>query len=403
MLQSQKQALRLRRAVISNLGLLMCIPLCTLAAYLGYASINTVILFTYVTCIWFGHLIFVALIAFNWNLRFKDASLTLVQMIWSITGISGLMYMVHDIRTLMLLGYLLVMAFGSFKLSIKGFQGVILYTLLCYGGVLMLVHTVRPQDIDLGQEFFTFVGFIFVLIGFSLMGAETSHLRKILSDRHRELKGAMSHIEELAITDELTGLHNRRNLLKILEQQRALANRSRYSFVVCYLDLDHFKKVNDKYGHPFGDKVLKSFSYLITENLREVDVGARIGGEEFVLVLADTNLEAAKSVCQRIADNWMKVTYKEASELLLTLSAGITEFKSPETIEQILERADSLLYDAKNSGRNRIVLEQQDLQVPLDLSVTMDDARDLEVNQVIETLLKSETQQINTDKKAELI
>ncbi len=197
----------------------------------------------------------------------------MLQMIWCITGISGLMFMVNDIRTLMLLGYLLIMAFGSFRLSMRGFQGIAVYTLICYASALYLINIFRPQSIDLGQEFFTFVGFLFVLIGFALMGSETSNLRKILSERHRELRGAMSRIEDLAITDELTGLYNRRNLLKILEQQRALANRSRYGFVVCYLDLDHFKKVNDKYGHPFGDKVLKEFAYLITENLREVDVG----------------------------------------------------------------------------------------------------------------------------------
>ena len=179
----------------------------------------------------------------------------------------------------------------------------------------------------------------------------------------------MSRIEDLAVTDELTGLYNRRNLLKILSQQRALANRSRYGFVVCYLDLDHFKKVNDNYGHPFGDKVLKAFSNLINENLREVDVGARIGGEEFVLILADTQLDAAQKVCQRMSENWFMTSFPDAPNLKFTFSAGITEYRSPESIDHILERADGLLYDAKNNGRNCIVLEQKDLQVPLDLSI----------------------------------
>ena len=368
MLQSQKQALRLRRGLLSNLCLLMCVPLTTLASYLGYASVPKSTLFIYVTIFWLGHLSIVSLIVFNWNLRFKDASLTLMQMLWSITGISGLMFMMNDIRILMLMGYLLVMAFGSFRLSLRGFHGTTLYTVLCYSFIVYLINEQRPQDIDLGQEFFTFVGFVLVMAGFAYMGAETSNLRKILSERHRELKGAVSRIEDLAITDELTGLYNRRNLLKILTQQRALSNRSRYGFTVCYLDLDHFKKVNDYYGHPFGDKVLKSFANLITENLREVDVGARIGGEEFVLVLADTKLEAANKVCQRMAENWFKLEFKEVPNLRLTFSAGITEFKPPESVDQILERADSLLYDAKNGGRNCIVMEQQDLQVPLDLA-----------------------------------
>lgn len=373
MLQSQKQALRLRRGLLSNLCLLMCVPLTTLASYLGYVTVPKSTAFIYVAGFWLGHLSIVSLIALNWNLRFKDASLTLFQMIWSISGISGLMFIMNDIRMLMLMGYLLVMAFGSFRLSLKGFHGTTLFTVLCYSVTVYFINEQRPQDIDLGQEFFTFVGFVFVMLGFAYMGSETSSLRKILSERHRDLKGAISRIEDLAITDELTGLYNRRNLLKILTQQRALANRSRYGFVVCYLDLDHFKKVNDFYGHPFGDKVLRSFADLISENLREVDVGARIGGEEFVLVLADTKLDAAHSVCQRMAENWFKKTFKEAPDLRLTFSAGITEFKSPESVDHILERADSLLYDAKHNGRNCIVMEQQDFQVPLDLATTHSD------------------------------
>ena len=369
MLQSQKQALRFRRALLSNIVLLMCIPICTLAAFLGYASVPKSTLYILVSMLWFGHLLLVAMIVFNWNLRFKDASLTMTQMLWTITGISVLMYMLNDIRILTLMGYLLVMAFGSFRLSMKGFNAVALYTIGCYLTVVYLIHSHRPEDISLAQEFFTLIGFVLVMAGFTYMGAETSHLRKVLSERHRELKGAMSRIEDLAVTDELTGLYNRRNLLKILSQQRALANRSRYGFVVCYLDLDHFKKVNDNYGHPFGDKVLKAFSNLINENLREVDVGARIGGEEFVLILADTQLDAAQKVCQRMSENWFMTSFPDAPNLKFTFSAGITEYRSPESIDHILERADGLLYDAKNNGRNCIVLEQKDLQVPLDLSI----------------------------------
>jgi diguanylate cyclase (GGDEF)-like protein len=202
--------------------------------------------------------------------------------------------------------------------------------------------------------------------GFSFMGNEFGNLRRRLVERHRELKQAFSRIEELAITDELTGLYNRRHLMQILAQQRALANRSRYGFVVCYLDLDLFKKVNDQYGHPFGDKVLRAFSQLIQVSLREVDIGARIGGEEFVLILADTQLEAAHGVCQRMADKWRLTHFDEAPNLSFTVSIGITEYRSPEAIDEVIERADGLLYDAKNSGRNCIVIEQQDMQVSLD-------------------------------------
>ena len=366
MLQSQKQALRLRRSVLSNLGVLSLLLLCWLASHLGYFVIPTAYVLTLTVTMWLGHSVFVLIIALSGNLRFKDASMTLPQMVWVTSCISVLMCFLHDIRPLMLMGYLLVMSFGAFRLSIRGFYGFTVFTISCYLASLMWVYQYRPDDIELSQEFFVFVGFGLSLCGFVLMGNEFSNLRQSLGDRHRELKGAVSRIEELAITDELTGLYNRRYLMQMLSQQRALANRSRYGFVVCYLDLDHFKKVNDKYGHPFGDKVLKSFANLMSSALREVDIGARLGGEEFVLVLADTNLDAAHGVCQRMAERWREMHFSEAPDLELTLSAGITAFKSPESIEQILERADALLYDAKHRGRNCIEVEQQELQVTFD-------------------------------------
>lgn len=366
MLQTEKQALRLRRSVLSNLGVFSLVLLCWLASHMGYFVIDTPYVLALTIIMWLGHGLFVIAIACSGNLRFKDASLTLPQMIWVTLFLSLLMSVVQDIRPLLLMGYLLVMSFGAFRLSIKGFYGFTVFTIACYLLSLSWIYQHRPDDVQLAQEFFVFVGFGLSLCGFLLMGTEFSNLRKSLVARHRELKGAVSRIEELAVTDELTGLYNRRYLMQMLAQQRALANRSRYGFVVCYLDLDHFKKVNDQYGHPFGDKVLKGFANLMSYCLREVDIGARLGGEEFVLVLADTNLDAAYGVCQRMADKWREMRFHEAPDLILTLSAGITEFKAPETIERTLERADRLLYEAKNKGRNCIEVEQQELQVPFD-------------------------------------
>jgi diguanylate cyclase (GGDEF)-like protein len=369
MLQSQKQALRLRRAWLANLGLMLCIPICLSASLLGYASVSHVSVVTYVSVMWLGHLLIVSLIYFNWNLRLKDASLTIIQMVWSIAGLSGLMYIMSDIRILMLMACLLVMTFGSLKLSFQGFQGMMIYSVGCYLIVLYCLQKFSPEKINIGEEFFTFIGFILVLAGFVFMGAESSNLRKVVSQRHKELKAALARIEDLAITDELTGLINRRNLLSVLTQQRALCNRGRYSFTVCYLGLDHFKKVNDQYGHLFADKVLKAFSKLVIDNLREVDVGARVGSQKFVLILANTQMSAAKNVCERMAQNWRDQEFLDVSGLTYTFSGGIVEYKSPETIEQLLERAETLLLEAKLNGRNCLVTEYQDLQVPLDLNV----------------------------------
>jgi diguanylate cyclase (GGDEF)-like protein len=366
MLQSKKQSLRLRRAMLANIGVFLNMLLCLLAVFLGYSALDYERVFILSLGVWLGHGCLVLLIVFNLNLKFNDASLTLPQMLWVIVSLSLTMFYLQDIRSLMLMGFLLVMSFGAFRLTLKEFFWVTLFTIACYLSSLYAVYVYRPNEIHVSQELFIFIGFVVSLIGFAFMGVELSNLRSALSTRHKELKSAFSRIEELSITDELTGLFNRRYLMRVLNKHRALANRSDYNFVVCYLDLDHFKKVNDQFGHPYGDKVLVAFSRLVNTCLREVDIAARIGGEEFVLVLANTQLDAAHRVCQRISDKWFEKTSQNDPFLPLTLSTGIAEFKFTETIEETLERADALLYEAKSSGRNCIVVEQQEQQVPFD-------------------------------------
>ena len=369
MLQSKKQSLRLRRAMLANIGVFLNMFLCLLAVFLGYTALDYQRVFILSLGVWLGHSCLVMLIAFNLNLKFTDASLTLPQMLWVIVSLSLTMFYLQDIRSLMLMGFLLVMSFGAFRLTLKEFFWVTLFTIACYLSSLYAVFVYRPNEVQPSQELFIFIGFVVSLIGFAFMGVELSNLRSTLSKRHKELQSAFLRIEELSITDDLTGLFNRRYLMRVLNKHRALANRSDYNFVVCYLDLDHFKKVNDQFGHPYGDKVLVAFSRLINTCLREVDIAARIGGEEFVLVLANTQLDAAYNVCKRIAEKWLAETSQNEPFLPLTLSTGIAEFKFTETIEETLERADGLLYEAKNNGRNCIVMEQQEQQVPLNFEI----------------------------------
>lgn len=367
MLQSQKQEIRFRRAALANVGTLVNVLLCMTASRLGFFEIEPTLVLVMSISIWIGHLVFVVAIWRNWNLYFKDASLTVPQMIWVTLSISYLLYCTNELRPLIMMGYLLIMTFGALHLTFKGFLNYGLFTIACYMLVLYGISFQRPETVKIAEEVLLFVSFLFVIAGFVFMGGEFSDLREALNKRHQELKLAISRIEELAITDELTGLYNRRYLMQVLAQHKALANRGHYQFVVCFIDLDHFKKVNDQYGHPFGDKVLIQFSELMNQSLREVDLGARLGGEEFILVLADTTLEDARQVCDRMSKKWMNQKFSEAPDLLLTMSIGVTSYKTAERIEDTLERADQLLYEAKNSGRNCIVVEDQDIQGTLDL------------------------------------
>ena len=162
-------------------------------------------------------------------------------------------------------------------------------------------------------------------------------------------------LQEQASTDSLTGVLNRR---AYLELSGALHRDDRTDTVVAMLDLDHFKKLNDTYGHAAGDEVLIGFTRLVSGVLREKDLFGRMGGEEFSIALVDVSLDQAQVILDRIRhelDN-TRFPYK-GKEISVTTSIGATNWVLNETILEALERADQALYKAKHKGRNRIVMD----------------------------------------------
>lgn len=160
----------------------------------------------------------------------------------------------------------------------------------------------------------------------------------------------------LAATDPLTGTFNRREFTAIAEREALRANRYHHALSVLMLDLDHFKRLNDTYGHGAGDKALQRFTMICTNALRNVDVFGRWGGEEFVALLPETDIQGAAVIAERLrkltADNVL--TYND-HKITFTTSIGIAEFKDGETsIDAALGRADNAVYDAKKAGRDRI-------------------------------------------------
>lgn len=186
--------------------------------------------------------------------------------------------------------------------------------------------------------------------------ARTQIRRKRYTDY---LRDNLDHSLELAVTDQLTGLHNRRYMVGQLE---ALVKRATLGGdpVACLLiDIDHFKKINDGYGHDVGDEVLREFAVRLASNVRAIDLPCRYGGEEFVVVMPDTRLEDAQRIAERIrlhvAGSPFRV--KQGEELLtVTISVGVAATLGPtERPETLLKRADEGVYEAKASGRNKVV------------------------------------------------
>ncbi|MDK2877573.1 MAG: hypothetical protein PWR06_289 [Thermoanaerobacteraceae bacterium] len=153
-----------------------------------------------------------------------------------------------------------------------------------------------------------------------------------------------------SITDPLTNIYNRRFFMQMLEQEMERTRRYGKSFSVIMFDLDHFKSVNDRFGHAAGDMVLKSVADMIKGRIRKTDYFARWGGEEFIILLPETSVEDAAGLAEELREQLSSMTLPEVGRV--TASFGVAGYRTSDTIDTILMRADSMLYEAKAAGRN---------------------------------------------------
>lgn len=179
-------------------------------------------------------------------------------------------------------------------------------------------------------------------------------LEQIIEERTADLKEANETISRLAATDELTKLSNRRSFNDCLAAAMSAAIRHNYPLGMIMIDLDHFKVVNDTFGHGVGDMVLKGFADLLREVIRAEDVAARWGGEEFIVILPHTTRDAAAALAERIRVAFEKHS-GSVTPILLSASFGVVERQEGDDTDTLIRRADDALYRAKHEGRNRVV------------------------------------------------
>ena len=175
-----------------------------------------------------------------------------------------------------------------------------------------------------------------------------------------ELRQSVSNTMQLAVVDELTGLYNRRYCDRHLALMLEKAQEQERSLAVMMLDIDYFKSVNDKWGHDVGDQVLKEFSLRLQRNIRGVDLACRYGGEEFMVLMPDTDNQQAQNIAERVRGAVEEARFSAGDDisLAITVSAGVAlKDGVADTPESIVKRADIALYKAKNNGRNRIVFD----------------------------------------------
>jgi diguanylate cyclase (GGDEF)-like protein len=178
---------------------------------------------------------------------------------------------------------------------------------------------------------------------------------------HREIQAKNRLLEEMALTDALTGLPNRRAVAVWASRELSAAARYDFAFWVVMADLDLFKKINDTYGHETGDTVLKTFAEILKTHTRESDICARLGGEEFLVMLTHSDRGGTKTAVERIRKQFESTTVTVgASTVTATASFGVAGFRGtkPPDWNAIIESADTALYQAKHKGRNRIEFDK---------------------------------------------
>jgi diguanylate cyclase len=296
------------------------------------------------------------------NKRFADPSLTMVQMglatLWTMT----MAYSLNEGRQTMLLLYMVVFIFGTFKLRLRQFWILTAFALAGYGLVIRLLLVNDPESVNLKLEIFSMGTLFTVLIWFSFMGSYINNLRKKLSKANSELattNGALAdandRIRQQAVRDDLTGAYNRGHLFTILSREKSLADRGETMFSVCMFDLDDFKKVNDSHGHLAGDTVLKTVCEQIEKNIRKEDYLARYGGEEFVLILAYPDMEESILCAERIRRVIRETRFPGLpGDFFVTVSMGLTCYRPAENLDDFMKRADEALYRTKNSGKDAL-------------------------------------------------
>ncbi len=299
-------------------------------------------------------LLFYGLLRSGLNLRFPDPSLTFEMCAASILLIAYILHQSESARGVGLMLYMVAMTFGIFRLDTGRMLALAALAVVTHAAVVWIPGSRGGEDpaLRIGQLFVLAV----VLPWYALVGGYVSRLRTRLADSNRQLRKAVARIEQIAIRDELTGAYNRRFLLETLQRETSRAARLGTRLSVCLFDLDHFKEVNDSFGHAAGDAVLKRFTAIAATGLRGVDVLGRYGGEEFLLILPDTELEGALALAERIRANTEREDFPEVpASRRVTVTGGVACADGSETVDALLARADLALYRGKQGGRNRVV------------------------------------------------
>lgn len=296
------------------------------------------------------------------SLKFFNSLTLVLGIIWVSIYFLSLPYLeeLHEYIVMLVFGGISAGAIASLSVSLSSY---------CYFMLPMFIPSII-YNYSIGDISHAVIAtmFFFLMITILIQSRDHESLLRNTFRLSREKEFLVKKLEEISVTDPLTGLYNRRYFNKILRQEYNRSKRNKYSFVIISLDIDNFKLINDNLGHMYGDKFLIHTANLLKHyTRRSSDICLRVGGDEFIIILGNTPTKKVKYLCEEIKNNFGIKNIKGISGIIddiiynnvlekVSLSMGVVyvPFKSTASLEDILLKADQLLYKSKNTGKNSI-------------------------------------------------
>ena len=342
---ADQQSLRLKRFLMAGSTYVLGLSVLALCAWLGllpwrnwceiagaFAVVN---------------LVFFAVFASGWNRRFADPSLTAFQLFIAVLQVALILVRGRETQVVAVPFYSVLFVFGMLKLSPRGLMLLALHVAVTYAIAAWIRTQVFAGQLDMRVEALTGVLVVASAVWFGAAVGYIAKLRGRLRDTVREL-------ERIAVRDELTGLWNRRHLEHLLNKEVQRSTRGQTALCVALADIDHFKTINDRFGHAVGDEALKHVAEAMQASLRSGDELGRWGGEEFVFLLPATDLANALLCAERMRAAVSSRLLAAPEHLNLSVSIGIAAWRPGESASDVLVRADRAMYRAKEEGRDRV-------------------------------------------------
>jgi diguanylate cyclase (GGDEF)-like protein len=346
-----------RRHMLDLIAASYMIDAAILLIYVQAGTIPSIIVPAYAICGIILTGLLIALSESGFNDRFRDHYLTVPIAGLHLVLMVGFTFWAPQIAWLFLCDLFIVFGFASLRATRT--QALVAWTVMTCALAPLFLFTDLPIGLPHGTPLERLASLLVLVLTVGrcmFIGIFSSAMRDSLYKRGVQLREAYQRIEELADLDDLTGALNRRSIMQLFDDEIERVNRHDEPLSVALIDLDWFKRINDTFGHPTGDEVLRTFAITIFANIRSFDRFGRYGGEEFLLLLPNTPRGEAEIIVDRLRTIVAELDWSAFSAgMRVTLSAGVTTMIPAESADVALGRADGALYVAKQQGRNRIV------------------------------------------------